>query len=167
MSACLSTALVIWGCLCGCVWVSMQAVPSLRQSRGFQIQWREGRAAVAHKCTLRIPLCLTSAVKLQLLHILLENQKILVVPSCSTRCKVGSMPNGFQVPTRLVLNNCQLWQMCVFPVSGFIWLSDSSPSLPKLIYGSNICRTCSLVLAGGCISAVSEECILSSFYKFL
>lgn len=28
------------GAVCGCLWVSMQAVPSLRQSRGFQIQWK-------------------------------------------------------------------------------------------------------------------------------
>lgn len=70
------------------------------------------------------------------------------------------MLNGFQVPAPLVIGNCQLWQMCVFPVTGFIWLWVSSPSLTVLICGSNIYRTSSLILAGGCISAVSEECIL-------
>lgn len=70
------------------------------------------------------------------------------------------MPNGFQVPTPFVLDNCQLWQMCVFPVTGFIWLWDYLPSLPELICGSNICRTSSHILAGGFISAVSEEYIL-------
>lgn len=149
-------------CVCGCLWVSVRAVPSLRQSRGFKVQQHR---VMCSYCTEIYSLnsivsdfsCETTVA----VNFTWESEDaVQVVLSCLTRCRVGSMPNGFQVPTPLVLNSCQLRQVCMFPATGFIWLWDASPSLPELICGSNICRTSSLLLAGGCISAVSEECIL-------